>query len=338
MKNRLKKALPTNNRGVALLLAVTVVSLLVAVTVQFNRDMRHELTSSANLLASSRLSAMVKSGYNLGVAVLELDGAENDYDSYHDAWARLQGDSTPSLYGSGRVDVAVADLGGRLQVNSLVDVGGGQQQDGNAQKNRDILRRLLLYDSTVERSEEEAELIIFAIVDWIDADDKESGIEETESSFYQSLDPGYACRNGPLEFIEELLLIRGITADLYYGTEESAGLRELLTVHGDDSKININTAPPAIIRALSPALNEELVEELLFYRQEEGNKDRLQSPGWYANILPGDIVFEGDIIGTSSRYFEVVSAAEYSGREKSLRAVVRREQGKQPEMISRKVE
>ena len=338
MKSRLKKTLPMNNRGVALLLAVTVVSLLVAVTVQFNRDMRHELTSSANLLASSRLLAMVKSGYNFGVAVLELDGAENDYDSYHDAWARLQGDNMPSLYGSGRVDVAVTDLSGRLQVNSLVDVRAGQQQDGNAQKNRDILRRLLLYDSIGERSEEEAELIISAIVDWIDADDKESGIEETESSFYQNLEPAYTCRNGPLEFIEELLLIRGITSDLYYGTEASAGLRDVLTVHGDDGKININTAPPAIIRAMSPALNEELIEELLFFRQEEDNKDLLQSPDWYANILPGDIVFDGDTIGTSSRYFQVVSAAEYSGIEKSLRAVVRREQGKQPEMISRKVE
>jgi len=57
-----------------------------------------------------------------------------------------------------------------------------------------------------------------AILDWLDDDDdvREFG---AELDFYSGLDPPYAPRNGPLETVEELLLVRGVTPDLLFGRD-----------------------------------------------------------------------------------------------------------------------
>ncbi len=325
---RQEKDIVRNNRGVALLLAVTVISLLVAVTVQFSKDMRQELMSSANLLASGRLGVMAKSGHNLAVAVLAQDGGENNHDSFHDAWAQLGDGDLAQLYGSGRLNITIEDLSGRLQLNSLA----------NSPESRKIFQRLLLAGDYNEMSKENAEMIVDAVVDWIDADDQESGIEETESSYYRSLEPSYSARNGPMEFIEELLLIRGITPDLYYGNDVFPGLRHVVTVHGDDGKININTAPADILQALSIDMTTEMVQNLLDFRQQSENRDLLQDPNWYTTILPNDVTIDSALIGTVGRYFKIQVRAEQGQMTKTLETVVDRQRGTQITMVSRKIE
>lgn len=57
-----------------------------------------------------------------------------------------------------------------------------------------------------------------AILDWIDEDDdpREFG---AESDYYMSLKPPYAAKNGPLNTIEELLLVRDIMPQLLFGAD-----------------------------------------------------------------------------------------------------------------------
>ena len=42
-----------------------------------------------------------------------------------------------------------------------------------------------------------------------------------ESDYYSGLSPGYRCKNGPLDSIEELLLVRGVTPDLLFGSDRN---------------------------------------------------------------------------------------------------------------------
>ena len=63
-----------------------------------------------------------------------------------------------------------------------------------------------------------SEDIADAILDWMDEDDepREMG---AEADYYTSLVPGYAPKNGPLETIEELLLVRGVTPAMLFGAD-----------------------------------------------------------------------------------------------------------------------
>ena len=57
-----------------------------------------------------------------------------------------------------------------------------------------------------------------SILDWIDEDDepREFG---AEADYYSALEPAYSPKNGPLETIEELLLVRDVTPWLLFGAD-----------------------------------------------------------------------------------------------------------------------
>ncbi len=57
-----------------------------------------------------------------------------------------------------------------------------------------------------------------AILDWID-EDEEQREYGAEADYYSALVPGYAPKNGPLETVEELLLVRGVTPWLLFGCD-----------------------------------------------------------------------------------------------------------------------
>lgn len=89
--------------------------------------------------------------------------------------------------------------------------------------------------------------LIDALLDWIDEDDlhRTSGAE-SDDPFYK--DRGYKVKNGPLETVDELRMIKGWTDSIIYGGPAAnpddppmRGLAQKLTVWGD-GKIDVNEA------------------------------------------------------------------------------------------------
>ncbi|HWI56875.1 MAG TPA: hypothetical protein VNZ22_06595, partial [Bacillota bacterium] len=58
--------------------------------------------------------------------------------------------------------------------------------------------------------------IVGSILDWIDRDSN-THVQGAESDFYHSMDPPYEAKNGPIDDLSELLFIRGVTPELYWG-------------------------------------------------------------------------------------------------------------------------
>ena len=75
------------------------------------------------------------------------------------------------------------------------------------------------------------EEITNAILDWIDSDE-ERRIGGAESADYEGLAVPYSARNAPLESVDELLQIQGITPALFYG--EDANRNGMLDPNEDD--------------------------------------------------------------------------------------------------------
>ena len=55
-----------------------------------------------------------------------------------------------------------------------------------------------------------------AILDWLDPDDEPRELG-CEVEYYSGLSPPYAPKNGPVDTVEELLLVRGVTPQLLFG-------------------------------------------------------------------------------------------------------------------------
>jgi general secretion pathway protein K len=136
-----------------------------------------------------------------------------------------------------------------------------------------------------------------------------------------------------MEFIEELLLVRGITPELYYGTEEFPGLSTLVTPYGNDGKININTADPLVLGALSVLIEPDMVDAMVTYRDYEDTD--LSNPEWYKSApgFPGDVIIPPELITTASTYFEIVTEVYTDNLKKKVSGMVARGPGSRTELL-----
>ncbi len=114
----------------------------------------------------------------------------------------------------------------------------------------DLLRVVAVVTADLERARE----IVEGIVDWRGPAGP-GGLD----SFYSTIAPTFRARHASFEEIEELLLVRGMTPELFYGNYipdgsgrlyASGGLRDCLSVWGGVGPFDINTASPALMEAM----------------------------------------------------------------------------------------
>ena len=309
-----------NKHGMALILTLLIVSLVTVLSLQLNTSMRAEYYAAVNLKDSIKLESIAKSGFYFALIALKDD--DTTYDCLLDDWESIK-DASASAYfatlfdGDGFLEGKVADLERKIQINSLIDQNG---QPDPAQK--DLLSDFMqLYDPNL--NQDQAEEIVDAIVDWVDSDDNTTGFGGAEDSYYQLLDNPYSCKNGPLESIEELLLVKGISQEFYDGIGGQPGLAHYLTVINGNGQINVNTADKLILKALSDDITDKVAEDLDQFRNDPDNENDLKNVSWVNRVVSG-ITFKVGI-AIKSTYFEIMSTGKKDKMEKMIRSVVERD-------------
>lgn len=146
-----------------------------------------------------------------------------------------------------------------------------------------------LYDALLKLPNMTEE-IADAIIDWLDSDDSDRP-NGAESAYYGGLNPPYQAKNGPISTVGELLLVKGVTPYLLYGTDRNRngrmdpdeamaggdfdrGLSQYLTVYGRElnvdingnPRVNVNDAeadPNTVSQALTTAVGQELSDYIM---------------------------------------------------------------------------
>lgn len=313
-----------NERGVALILVLLMVSIIVVFTLQLNVSSRAQVYEAANLGDGIKVLYIAKSGIFAAMGLLAEDA--NDVDTLNETWARTEGltEQTKAYFDGGRVELAIEDESGKIPVNKLVDGNGFNPAV------KGLLTRLLSQPQ-FKLSERQVDEIVNAIKDWIDQD---SEVTETgaENAYYQALDKPYAARNAPMESIDELLLVRGITGELFDGTEDRPGLARCLTIHGE-GKININTAPKEVLRALAPAVTEDMAARMDDHRRNSANN--LSDPQWVRKIGGMEnVALDTALLVTKSEYFSIIATGHLGTMKRTVRSVVKRDNEKKLSVIA----
>lgn len=339
MTSQSKYTILSNQDGMALLLTIMTLAILVVVTIQYYKDNWHGLLVSHNYVTRNQLKVVAQSGVNFGIALLEKDMENDAFDTLMDSWAKSTGIDFDGLFDNVNLTVTVTDLSGRLQINSLSGSPTGNNNKKVQQEIKNILLNLLQSESFQIEEERLALEIVDAIVDWVDEDDIESD-QGAETSYYQSLQNPYNCRNGLIQSIEELLLIKGVSLDVLHGTAKTPGLADFLTVHGNDSKININTASKELIKAMEAPLSDDLMERLHTYRLDEANKEQLAQVGWYSHIdgWPGDITLNENLTTVKSYFFKIESVATMDDITTKIIIDIKRSENKSIDILGRMME
>jgi general secretion pathway protein K len=334
---------PSGEKGVALLLVVSVVSLLTVIILQFNKNMRFNLEEAWSFKDREQLNTIAESGIDLAIAVLHTDSYDNDYDSMHDSWGKIGEDPLTIFDRGAALNITISDLSGRFQLNSLVLSGvEGGAQDSNTNlapdQAKELFLRLLLSGEFSVEDDLQANEIVDSIVDWLDSDDKESTYG-AEDGYYESLDPPYSPRNNLLELPNELLAIKGITSELLYGNDEKKALADYITVFGDNGTININTADPLLIQAIDDRVESEKAALLVEFREDEDNAALLGEQSWYRSVSgwPGDIELSNRFVVTTSNFFKITAEATLGNGVLTMVAYIKRSDRQKMEILYRKV-
>jgi hypothetical protein len=213
--------------GVVLIAVLVVVTLLLLAAYQYVEMMSAEYKAADSIVRASQARAAAASGVYYAAGLLADPNSysgtlgSNPYDnsgvfqgiSLSDSStprfqvkfsvvAPLGPDESPSDASSFRY--GVTDESAKINPNALMQIDPTGQVLYNA--------LMLLPNMTADVAD--------AIVDWIDPDD-EPRTNGAENDYYMGQSPPYRCKNGPLDSLEELLLVRGVTPELLFGTDRN---------------------------------------------------------------------------------------------------------------------
>ena len=112
-----------NNRGVALIITLSIISVLVITTLEMNRKARSSIYVSSAFRERIQLKQMAMSGVHAALALLVKDRETSEIDSIQEDWAnpeKMEELLMEIPFDYGRVRVSIMDELGKIQVNSLV--------------------------------------------------------------------------------------------------------------------------------------------------------------------------------------------------------------------------
>ncbi|CAN5741454.1 general secretion pathway protein GspK [soil metagenome] len=238
---------PAMEQGLALVIVLWVVALLSIVAASLAFSMRTETTLAHDLVAQAQARALAEAGVYRGI--LELYNP--------DRLRRWRGDGSPHRirFGGVAITVSLQDEAGKIDLNSA---------------QRDLLGTLLRASGI---DDERRDALLDAIEDWRDADSlrRLNGAEDQE---YEAAGRTYGAKDATFNTVEELQQVLGMTPRLF------KRLRPALTVHSHSAGIDVQLAPPAVLRALllSDQDAEPDLEEILARRGDDAAEPGKSSP------------------------------------------------------------
>ena len=239
----------SDERGIALLLTLLVLTLLVALILEFDVEARREYRDAAAFRDNFKATVLARAAVQAARGVLQQDFIKDKqtgefFDAPTDIWAFP---ISNYAIGDGVLSAQIEDERGKLNLNDLT--AGG---DPIAKKTK-VLRFKRLFELVQVNPD-----LVDAIVDWVDQDEvpEASG---AEGPYYQTLRPSYRAANAPLQTLLELRLIKGVTPEII------EKLSKLVTVYPQEgeSRVNVNTADLLVLQALDPRITQGVASDII---------------------------------------------------------------------------
>lgn len=247
------RPLMKSEKGVALLMVLWVLTILMVIVLSFSFMARTE--THATLAFKERMEMKY-----LAEAAIQRGIQEIFYMKQNPQLAQLEGsdiwktDGTPysGRLGEGDYAVRITDESGKIDINTLNDTSG-------------IILKTLLINMGVQ--DENADTIVDSILDWKDADDLVR-LHGAESDYYMSLPNPYKAKNANFDTLEELVLVKGMSYDIFFGSQGEKGLVDFITINSNMNVINVNAAPKEVLMAV-PGITPEIADAIISYRQDK---------------------------------------------------------------------
>jgi general secretion pathway protein K len=292
-----------NERGVALLLVLWILVILSVIVFSFSVMTRTDGQTTLSFREKAEEEFLADAGVERGITELYYRSLFKNKQQLPDSDepVRVDGTRNTGRLGGGAVYVyRISDEAGKIDLNALTDASI-------------LVLNNLLVNMGVPK--EQADTITDSVLDWKDADELHR-LHGAESDYYQSLPNPYKSKNGNFETVEELQMVKGMTSEILYGTENKPGIFDLLTTHSGSRGINLNSASRQVVAAL-PGMTPELTDRIVALRtspETAGIQNALSSA-----LGPDTLKSFAQYIGFSeSNVYTIESTGYASGRKQGL--------------------
>ncbi len=240
-----------SQKGIALLLVLWVMVILMVSVFSFSLMTRAETYGTLAFKEAMEKKFLAEAGVERGIMEIiyrSVNQSQTLVLGGKEVW-KVDGTAYTTETGGGGYVVRLIDESGKISLSGLTD------------QNGIILKNLLINQGSTP---ENSDIIVDSILDWQDGDDLHR-LNGAENDYYMSLPNPYKARNADIETLEELILVKGITPEILYGTEKTKGIIRYLTLYGKTGVININAAPKEVLAAI-PGMNADMVDQIIEFR------------------------------------------------------------------------
>jgi general secretion pathway protein K len=266
-----------NSRGIVLIMVLWVMVILSVIVLEFSFAMRTEVNIAKNYKEETQLYAMAEGGVQRAIAELiykqdpRVQQKRNKkIEEVPPEQREWMTDGRPySLpFDQGTCEVKITSEAGKVNINTVSDT---------------TLRKII---GQLGLEGDARDIVVDSILDWRDPGELHR-LNGAKNDYYQSLKEPYNCKNGNLDSIEELLLVRGVTPGLFSGRKETKkeeegvksegiGLRDIFSIYSSSgAQIDINSASLPVLRVVL-GIPSEVARSIIKAREEKGFKDQAE--------------------------------------------------------------
>jgi general secretion pathway protein K len=260
VKTGLHARISTRQRGVALLIALVVMAIAATLSTAMLWSRELDIRRFANIKQGDQALEYALGAEAWAEQIL-LRGYQSDPNvtNLTQDWA-LQLPSLPIEGGS--IKGHLVDLEGLFNVNNLASSNAAEANAALAQFQR------LLIDLNLDPE------IANAVRDWVNAGDQPHYPGGAKDEFYSQLAPPYLTAEQPMTSISELLLVKGVTPQVYAALLPNVCALPLVAPGAQlntpmrATPININTAPAPVIASLNVGITEAAADAAVQARKQ----------------------------------------------------------------------
>jgi len=305
-----------NNKGFVLVIVLIMITFLFIISYDFLYKSITYITYLNRFKTDNNTEYMAYSGYTLAKSILDIDrlglnissmpniNSNKNIVSYKDIWA-IEFPEIPLDTGS--IKILIEDEQSKINISALANVFVASTPYYG------ILQRLfgdmgLIID------------IADCILDWVDPDSLRSP-QGAESDYYLSLKPPYKAQNSEMGSIDELLLVKLVTPEIYYGLGAgNYGLEKDLV---EDNKDNIK-----LVQDVFNNLKEDQDSDFEFEIERKIGREKDRALYSYLRVHgnPNDFRDEANRININTASFRVLMALSNEMNESVVTEIIRRRQ------------
>lgn len=236
-----------NADGLALMLVIWVLAIFMVLALSFSYAVKTEVSATLSFRDAAEERFFAEGAMERAFLELQLRKITPVSNAEEDQPWRADGTEYRVAFDRGHALVKITSESGKVDINKAPEI---------------VLKNLLIAAGIPG---DQVDGIVDSIQDWRDSDDLHR-LHGAEDDYYQALPVPYKAKNADFESIEELLLVRGVTPDLVYGTASRAGLADFMTVYSENGKINVSSAPREALMGL-PGMTAEVADMVIQFRQ-----------------------------------------------------------------------